>query len=358
VTRLSVAKLARGRSKAVLVPELRRDPIVGRWVIISTERARRPSDFKARPPERRRGPCGFCPGQESRTPEEVWALRPSASAPNSSDWLVRVVPNRFPALRIEGELEPSGEGLYDRMNGVGAHEVVIEAPLHDARIEQLPVNHLAEVLRAYRERIADLAKDSRIEYVMVFKNQGEPAGASLEHEHSHSQLIATPIVPMMVAEELAGGLQHFRIKRRCIWCDIIRQERRGGDRVVLDRERFIVLAPFAPRFPFETWILPADHGSAYEETPRGDFLPLAEALAELLKRMSRTLGDTPYNLMLHSGPLRAGRLDHFHWHIEIIPRLTRVAGFEWGTGFFINPTPPEEAARYLREGIPKETDGP
>jgi UDPglucose--hexose-1-phosphate uridylyltransferase len=337
------------------VPELRRDPIVGRWVIISTERARRPSDFDVRPPERRPGPCVFCPGQESRTPGEVWALRPVASAPNSPGWQVRVVPSRFPALRIEGELEPSGEGLYDRMNGVGAHEVVIEAPQHDASIEQLPMTHLAGVLRAYRERIVDLARDRRIEYVMVFKNQGQPAGA--RPDHGHSQLIATPIVPIMVAEELAGGLQHFRIKRRCIWCDIIRQECRGGDRLVQERDGFVALEPFASRFPFETWILPAEHRSAYEEMPGAEFLALATVLAEILKRMRRTLGDCPYNLMLHNAPLRVGQLDHFHWHLEIIPVLTRVAGFEWGTGFSINPTPPEEAARYLREGIPVESEG-
>lgn len=336
------------------MPELRRDPIVGRWVIISTERARRPSDFISKPPERRRSTCAFCAGQEARTPEEVWALRPAGSAPNSPGWVVRVVPNKFPALRIEGDLEPSGEGLYDRMNGVGAHEVVIEAPEHDARIEQLPLSHLAEVLRAYRERMVDLAKDPRLEYVMVFKNRGERAGASLEH--AHSQLIATPIVPMMVDEELAGGLQHFRIKRRCIWCDIIRQERQGGGRVVLEQDGLIALAPFAPRFPFETWILPVGHRSAYEETPVGEFLPLARLLSEILTRMNRTLGDPPYNLMLHSAPLRAGALDHFHWHLEIIPILTRVAGFEWGTGFFINPTPPEEAARYLREAEPGGAD--
>ncbi len=267
---------------------------------------------------------------------------------------MRVVPNKFPALRIEGDAEPSGEGLYDRMNGVGAHEVVIEAPEHDARIEQLPLGHLAEVLHAYRERMVDLAKDPRLEYVMVFKNRGERAGASLEH--AHSQLIATPIVPMMVDEELAGGLQHFRIKHRCIWCDIVHQERQGGGRVVLEQDGLIALAPFAPRFPFETWILPVGHRSAYEETPVGELLPLAGLLSEILTRMNRTLADPPYNLMLHSAPLRAGALDHFHWHLEIIPILTRVAGFEWGTGFFINPTPPEEAARYLREAEPGRAD--
>jgi UDPglucose--hexose-1-phosphate uridylyltransferase len=180
---------------------------------------------------------------------------------------------------------------------------------------------------------------------MVFKNHGDLAGASIAH--AHSQLIATPIVPMMVEEELAGGLQHFRIKQRCIWCDIVRQER-GGARVVLEEQGFMALAPFAPRVPFETWVLPIGHRSSYETTPGEELLPLATVIGQILRRMAETLGDPPYNLMLHSAPLRARTLDHFHWHLEIVPKLTGLAGFEWGTGFFINPTPPEEAARYLR----------
>jgi UDPglucose--hexose-1-phosphate uridylyltransferase len=332
------------------VPELRRDPIVGRWVIVSTERARRPSDFTPVPRQRKGGPCVFCGGQEHRTPEEIWALRPDRSEPNTPGWLLRVVPNKFPALRIEGELEPAAEGLYDRMNGVGAHEVVIESPDHDAVIERLPPAHLAEVFRAYRDRIVDLAKDPRLEYVMVFKNHGDPAGASLEH--SHSQLIATPVVPLMVEEELAGALHHLRIKKRCIWCDIIRQERQEGGRVILDQGGFMALSPFAPRFPFETWILPTGHRSHYEDTPPSDFDRLAAVVRQVLGRMGQFLDGPPYNFMLHSAPLRAPALDHFHWHLEIIPKLTRVAGFELGTGFFINPTPPEEAAEYLR-GAPR-----
>jgi UDPglucose--hexose-1-phosphate uridylyltransferase len=332
------------------VPELRRDPIVGRWVIISTERARRPSDFPAAPRRRKGGPCVFCGGQEQWTPEEVWAFRPGPGEPNTPGWQLRVVPNKFPALRIEGELEPSGEGLFDRMNGVGAHEIVIESPDHDATIERLPVAHLAEVFRAYRDRILDLAKDPRLEYVMVFKNHGDLAGASLEH--THSQLVATPVVPLMVEEELAGALQHLRIKKRCIWCDIIRQERQGGGRIILDRDGFVALAPFAPRFPFETWILPAVHRPRYEETPGAHFAGLAGVVRQVLGRISEFLDDPPYNFMLHSAPLRASALDHFHWHLEIIPKLTRVAGFEWGTGFFINPTPPEEAVKYLRGDTP------
>ena len=333
------------------MPELRRDPIVGRWVIISTERSRRPSDFAPAPRRRKGGPCVFCGGQEHRTPEEVWALRPGRGEANTPGWLLRVVPNKFPALRIEGELEPSAEGMFDRMNGIGAHEVIVESPDHDAVIEQLPVPHLAEVFRAYRDRINDLAKDPRLEYVMVFKNHGDPAGASLEH--THSQLIATPVVPLMVEEELAGALQHLKLRQRCIWCDIIREERQARTRIVFEHDGFVALAPFAPRFPFETWVLPAAHRSRYEETPAEALTGLATVVARVLGRMRTFLDDPPYNFMLHSAPLRRPALDHFHWHLEIIPKLTRVAGFEWGTGFFINPTLPEEAAKYLRAETPE-----
>jgi UDPglucose--hexose-1-phosphate uridylyltransferase len=333
------------------VPELRKDPIVGRWVIVSTERARRPSDFAPEPASRHAGVCVFCPGQESRTPGEILAHREGGSAANTPGWSLRVVPNKFPALRIEGDLEAQGEGLYDRMTGVGAHEVVIETPDHHATLARLPEAQVTAVLLAYRDRMRDLRKDHRLEYVTVFKNHGEGAGASLEHPHS--QLIATPIVPIMVADELAGALQHYRIKKRCVWCDIVHQERRERGRLVLDDGGLVALTPFAPRFPFETWILPREHQPSFEETGPADLAALGRVLREVLRRMGRVLRDPPYNFMLHSAPFRGEAVGRYHWHLEIIPKLTRVAGFEWGTGFFINPTPPEEAARYLRGEAPE-----
>ncbi len=339
------------------MPELRKDPVVGRWVIISTERARRPSDFSSRTSGSPAAPavqpagCQFCPGNERGTPDEVLAVRDPGTGPNTPGWAIRVVPNKFPALRIEGELEPSGEGIYDRMSGVGAHEVIIESPDHAASLATLPAGHVASVLAAYRDRIRDLARDPRFEYAIIFKNHGERAGASIEHPHS--QLIATPTVPIMVEEELEGALRHFRIKKRCIWCDVVRQERRDGGRVVLDTGDFVALAPFAPRFPFETWILPADHASAFEDIEADGLAALARLLGDVLRGMNRVLGDPPFNFMLHSRPLKAEAMDHFHWHLEIIPTLGRVAGFEWGTGFFINPTPPEVAAKYLRGEVPE-----
>ncbi|HET6265827.1 MAG TPA: DUF4931 domain-containing protein, partial [Usitatibacter sp.] len=206
---------------------------------------------------------------------------------------------------------------------------------------------VADVMLAYRERVVDLKKDPRFEYVLVFKNHGEAAGASLEHPHS--QLIATPIIPIMVTEELTGSAQYFEIKERCVWCDIVRQERRARSRIVLEANGFVALAPFAPRFPFETWILPTRHRSAFEETGVDELRDLADILGEFLRRMERVLKHPPFNYMLHTAPLREGPLDHFHWHLEIIPKLTQVAGYEWGSGFFINPVPPEAAAAALRE---------
>jgi len=330
------------------VPELRKDPVVGRWVIISTERARRPNDFNTEPVRPRGGPCVFCTGNEDKTPPEIVAVRPPDTTRDGPGWSLRVVPNKFPALRIEGDLEPSGEGLYDRMNGVGAHEVVIETPDHYASLATMSIDAVADVFLTFRDRILDLKKDPRFEYVLVFKNHGEAAGASLEHPHS--QLIATPIIPIMVAEELAGSAQYFDLKERCVWCDMIRQERRGRGRLVLESPDFVALAPFAPRFPFETWILPVHHRAAFEESTEEELRGVAGTLGEVLRRMNQVLGEPPFNFMLHTAPFREAQLESFHWHLEVIPKLTRVAGFEWGSGVFINPVPPEDAADALRAG--------
>jgi UDPglucose--hexose-1-phosphate uridylyltransferase len=331
------------------MPDLRRDPIVGRWVIISTDRAGRPKDFVES--QTVRNPiadiCPFCPGQEHLTPHEILAYRPHGES-NSSGWTVRVVPNKFPALQVEGEMGREGIGLYDRMNGIGAHEVIIETPDHKDAFAELSSKRVEDVLWAYRDRLVDLKRDIRFRYILIFKNHGSAAGATLEHEHS--QLIALPIVPTSVLDEVEGCRAHFRQKERCIYCDIIRQELSQADRIVSDNPEFVAVTPFAPRFPFEMWILPKRHAAYFEESQRTQFDWLARILGDSLRRMDRVLSRPAYNFVLHTSPLHERTGEFYHWHFELIPKLTQVAGFEWGTGFYINPVTPEESAKFLREG--------
>jgi len=332
------------------MPELRKDPVVGRWVIISTERSRRPTSFVPISHEKKAHFCPFCAGNEDRTPPEVYAIRPNGGPANGPGWTVRVVPNKFPALQIEGTLDRRAEGLYDKMNGVGAHEVVIETPEHDRDIADQPVEQIEQILNAYRERAMDLHRDKRLRYVLIFKNHGAGAGATLEHPHT--QLIATPIVPKILQEELDGARRYFELKERCVFCDIVQQEtaENDGRRVVSMTERFVVVEPFAPRFPFETWILPRQHDASFPVlSDIGELRDLATTLKDTLQRLNRALDRPPFNFVIHTAPVSDGEVEYYHWHLEITPTLTRVAGFEIGSGFHINPTPPEDAAQYLRE---------
>jgi UDPglucose--hexose-1-phosphate uridylyltransferase len=334
------------------LPELRKDPIVGRWVIISTDRAKRPTDFIREQNKMKGGFCPFCYGNENKTPPEILAYRPNpnngpAPAKDSPGWTVRVVPNKFPALGIEGNLNRAAEGMFDRMNGIGAHEVIIETPDHNLSLATMPDKRVEDTLWAFRDRILDLRQDKRFKYVLIFKNHGEAAGASLEH--AHSQLIALPIVPKQVVEELEGAKQYYIYKERCVFCDIVRQELEDGSRIVGENENFVTLAPYAPRFPFETWVLPKRHESAFENSSSGMFEGLAKSIKNLLAKANNVLDNPAYNLVIHTSPVQDPTNDYYHWHIEFMPKLTKTAGFEWGTGFYINPTPPEEAARFLRE---------
>jgi galactose-1-phosphate uridylyltransferase, family 1 len=324
--------------------------VTGRWVIISTDRAKRPSDF-TRQSVVVRGVrfCPFCPGHESKTPPEVLAFRKSGS-PNDSNWTLRVIPNKFPALRIEGEVNRQGIGIYDKMNGVGAHEVIIESPNHQSTLADMSEQSIEDIFWAFRERIQDLRRDPRLRYILLFKNHGEPAGASLEH--THSQLIALPVVPKRVQEEIDGARRYFDYRERCIYCDILAQESESNDRIVIETDHFLVISPWAPRFPFETWIVPRRHQSHFESVESHVLPNLARVLRHTIQKIDRVLEQPPYNLVIHTGPLQEGPIQHFHWHIEIIPKLTKVAGFEWGSGFYINPTPPEESAKFLRDAVP------
>jgi UDPglucose--hexose-1-phosphate uridylyltransferase len=280
------------------------------------------------------------------TPPEILAFRQSGSS-NEAGWTLRVVPNKFPALRIEGDLGKAGDGVYDRMNGIGAHEVVIETERHDIDLFDLAEDRFEDVIWAYRERVLDLKKDRRFKSVIIFKNHGAAAGASLSH--SHSQLIALPVVPKRVIEEMTGCREYFRFRDRCLFCDIIVQEMEQKTRIVEESGEFLACAPYAPRFPFETWIIPKRHQCAYEMIERDQAKGLAAIFRRTLRRLNLALENPPFNYIIHSAAFQEGAAEYFHWHIEIMPKLTKVAGFEWGSGFYINPTPPEESAKYLRE---------
>jgi UDPglucose--hexose-1-phosphate uridylyltransferase len=328
------------------MPELRKEPVSGRWVIVATERAARPTDFETNPQIIKSSFCPFCEGNEDKTPPEILAYRDNGAMPNTGGWRVRVVPNKFPALQAEGECIEREEGIYDMMNGIGAHEVIIESPRHIQSLTSLDNENVEEVLLCYRDRLVDLKRDKRFVYGLLFKNVGFPAGASLEH--THSQLIVTPIVPPLVANEIANAKAFYKHTERCLFCDMIQQEIETDKRVVLSTDNFVVFAPFASRFPFETWILPKKHESNFENLQGDEAKELAYVLKSVLTRLEAALDFPPYNYIIHSAPFNVTESEYFHWHIEIIPRLTNIAGFEWGTGFYINPTPPEEAAELLR----------
>ncbi|MBK5276476.1 MAG: galactose-1-phosphate uridylyltransferase [Desulfuromonadales bacterium] len=336
--------------------ELRWDPIKLNWVIIATERRRRPRDFIVEDETAGTAACPFCYGNEDKTPPEIFAIRPSG-LPNAANWRVRVIPNKYPALRVEGDLNNRGYGLYDVMNGIGAHEVIIETPDHNRSMADLTPAEITDVLTAYRTRYLDLRRDIRFRYMVIFKNHGTRAGATLSH--SHSQLIAVPLLPPMAATELKVARTYFSEKERCIFCDLIAFELREGQRVVRDFANFVTLTPYASCSPFEVRLYPKRHSHDFALMNDAQLTELAVAMKDMLLRIKTVLNDAPYNFILHTAPpmhRRAGKPNHwnsleydYHWHIELVPRLTQVAGFEWGTGFYINPTSPEDAARFLRE---------
>jgi UDPglucose--hexose-1-phosphate uridylyltransferase len=326
--------------------ELRKDPITGRWVIISITRSKRPSSFGNIPRQESPQMCPFCPGNEESTPAEVLAYRRNGTLPNKDGWFLRVISNKYPALRIEGSLSRRPNGIYDQMDGIGAHEVIIETPEHHKDLADLSVEEIKNVLWAFRERTVDLMKDHRFKYILIFKNHGEAAGASLEH--SHSQLIATPIIPKRVEEEIRGAQKYYDFRERCIFCDIIRQELTEKERIVSDYGDFVTFTPFASRFPFETWLLPKQHLSHIVDISSETYIYLAEALKDSLNRIRVALNNPSFNFIIHTSPVGNEYDEVFHWHIEIIPKITRVAGFEWGSGFYINPTRPEDAASFMR----------
>jgi UDPglucose--hexose-1-phosphate uridylyltransferase len=329
------------------MPEFRKDPVLERWIIIAAERAKRPQSRLTPVQATQTGACPFCPGNESMTPPAVLVLANDEPPHREASWSVRVVPNKYPALVSQGDSLSLFDGLYRSMNGAGVHEVIIESPSHVIEMSALGEADIERVLRAYRQRILDLRTGSRWRYALIYKNQGAEAGATLAH--SHSQITALPMVPKEPREEIEAARKFFASTGRCVYCDIVRRESEIGERIVMENDRFIAYCPFASRVACETWIVPKRHSSCFESGSREDLIDLARALRETLIRLGARFDQPPFNYFLHNNPLSEPQNDFYHWHLEILPKLHHVAGFEWGSGCYMNPLAPENAARQLRE---------
>lgn len=333
---------------------LRFDQTTADWVIFAPERARRPHEFRRSLPvgseesDATTG-CPFCPGNEVRTPPEIYAERPFGSG--ASQWSVRVIPNKFPALTIEEDHRhfDDGEG-FRYMGGCGAHEVIVESPDHSRVLAEQPVEQVEWVLRTAQLRYQDLMRDTRFQTVVIFKNHGESAGTSLPHPHW--QLIATPVVPRLLRLKHAVATDFFDQTGTCLYCVMLHHELRDKKRILAENGEFVAVLPYASHTPFETWILPRRHQSSFGLVERGRFLPLAELLKTVLLRFHRGLDNPDFNLTIDTVPRGDESKEYFLWHIRILPRLATPAGFELGSGMSINTILPEDAAEYLRQVEP------
>lgn len=325
--------------------ELRRDPVVNRWVIIDAERAEREALFQmelcAPIPA---SECPFCPGREAED-DEIFALGKPGRTRNDADWWLRVIPDKYPIVKSQGMADRRSEGIFDLMNAIGVHELVVESPKHYTSWPELEDIEVQRILMAYRSRGLALRQDDRLRQIVVVKNHGRAVSA---FQHPHSLIIALPTVPKGVEEEIEGAAYQFRRTERCIYCEVIGQEVQMVKRVVRESPQFVALAPFASRFPCEVWVLPKRHAADYGNIRDEELLELARTLKGVLGSLEEVIQNFSCSIILHTAPLYQDVEAVYHWHLELLPKITKVAGFEWGTGFFINPVPPEEAAARLR----------
>ena len=326
-------------------PELRYNLMTGDWVVVSPDRGRRPHPHAQMPPTNL-GPafvqtCPFCAGNEAET------LAETARVEGPTAWFARAVENRFPALAPTGELERDGEGYERSMTGIGRHEVIVESPHHNTMMALLPVDRVRDVLTLYRERTRAIYADSRVEHVIVFKNHGEAAGSTLDHPHS--QIVGTPVVPGQVRVRIEEALRQYGQLGECLYCYCMRQEIAGEVRIVEETPTFVALIPYAALSPFHIWIVPKRHCAYFGGATDDELTALAGILQRTLRRLDLALGNPHFNYVIRSlSPPEEG-VKYYHWYLSIVVRLTRSAGFELGTGMYINTALPEESARRLRE---------
>ncbi|MGZ8519466.1 MAG: galactose-1-phosphate uridylyltransferase [Candidatus Binatia bacterium] len=326
--------------------EFTKDPLTGRGVIIAPERGQRPNQFDPTSAAESAQPCPFCTGNERQTPPESWANRPADSAPDRPGWSIRVVPNKYPA--VTADVIADGQ-TADRSAGAGIHEVIIETAAHVANLAALGEAQFSKIFRAYRGRLRAVREDRRWRFALIFKNQGERAGATLEH--AHAQLLALPFVPADVEQELAGARDYHRRNASCYYCALIERELEAQVRVVTSSAAFIALCPAAPRFAFETWILPRVHGAAFEHADDSTIAALAKISRQAITALDHLQANPPFNYYIQSLPLADSERAHYHWQLRLLPQFSRAAGFEWGSGIHINPVAPEAAAQVLRDAL-------
>lgn len=331
----------------IIVSELRQDPTTEEWVIIARERAKRPSDFVNMRPRHElpefSPSCPFCPGHESLTPPETLSYRQR----DDGGWQVRVFPNKFAALNPDGKTNRNTrQGFFTEMAGVGIHEVIVETPLHNKSLAFMSEGEVLSVLNAYHERYLKLSRQPFTKLVIIFKNHGSAAGTSLEH--SHSQLVVTPVVPKHIRMRHEVAIRYYDNNGHCLYSDLMERELRSGKRIVIETECFVAFHPFASQRPFETWILPKKHQASFGNISRDDRRNLGHVLRLILMKLYRGLSDPDFNYVIDTAPVGDENEPYYMWHMRIIPRLTELAGFEIGSGIYINTAVPEQTAQFMR----------
>jgi UDPglucose--hexose-1-phosphate uridylyltransferase len=332
--------------------ELRLNRATKEWIIVAKERAKRPHEFHMQKDRKEKHPdfdrdCPFCPGNEKRTPPELFALREPGTEANHPGWRIRVITNKYPALEPKRKIGAITGEFFKSTMGVGQHEVIIESARHDKNLATLSLNQVEEICQVYWKRYLALKGDRRFKLIIIFRNHGISAGTSLVHPHS--QVIALPLVPASIRHLLEEAMRYYDDHGSCVFCDMVRQELLHQKRVILDTKEFVVFHPFASRAPFETWIVPKRHNACFGNVEEEEIKAMASVLKEILHKLYSKLKDPDYNLMIRTAPIKDAQEDYYHWYVQILPRLTTPAGFELGSGVFINSSLPEETAEFLRD---------
>ncbi|MGE5381780.1 MAG: DUF4931 domain-containing protein [Methylocystaceae bacterium] len=326
--------------------EIRKDMVRDQWVVVNLDRVVKPRDLpvpRLGKSEAIGGFCPFCPGNEAITPPEWLAVRPQGSPPNSSGWDIRAIPNKFTAFSLLTAFTEADDGLNQYRSGFGDHEVIIESPEHGVEFHQHNLDRVSSVLQVVQTRFNDLTSDQRIKHIQIYKNRGLFAGASLHH--SHLQLISLPYA----TNQYQGAEKYYAVTGRCLWCDMLEREKQLNERIIAREKGYTVLAPYASRFSYETWIVPDEHQPDISRLDTEQLRNLGSLMLKTSGLLVDLLNNPSYNIVFNNGPVNVPHREPYHWYIEIFPRLIVQAGVEVATGMYMNPISPEWAAENMRE---------